>query len=96
MELMNEYMAMDVLPAKGESVVVYQLTIQNNDDKTISKFVVKLGRSKFGYPELTLITRAKKDGKKRTRSLQSIPIDPSMWEKKTKKKRKEVAALNQE
>ena len=95
---------MDVLPAKGDNVTVYQLTIQNNEtDNTISKFVIKLGRSKFGYPELTMITRAKKDGKKRTRSLQSIPIDPSMWEKKTKKGKKRVlhtkepvAALNQE
>lgn len=85
-----------VVPEKGENVTLHEITI-TYEDGNISRFVIKLGRSKFGYPELSMITRAKNKGKKRIRSLQSVPIDPSMWEKKSKKKKKETAAsLNQE
>lgn len=84
-----------MVPEKGESVTLYELTI-THEDKTISRFVVKLGRSKFGYPELSMVTRAKNKGKKRIRSLQSVPVDPALWEKKKKKNKETVAALNQE
>lgn len=80
------------VPEENESIQVFSVTITDKDNN-VSKFVVKLGRSKFGYPELTMITRAKRNGKKRVRSLQSIPINPEHWDKKKKKKKnkKELA-----
>ncbi len=84
-----------MVPEKGESVTLYEVTIEHKDE-TISKFIIKLGRSKFGYPELSMVTRAKNKGKKRIRSLQSIPIDPTLWEKKKKKNKETVSVLNQE
>ena len=72
------------LPDGGEEVGVYSLSIEDGEG-LISRFVVKLGVSKFGHPQLRIITRARKTGKKRERTLQSIPLDPAMWEKKIKK-----------